>query len=257
VPPHPARTRKRNTVDNQEAKEILSLYRAGLDEASDPFFAEALAQAQRDPELGRWFKEQCAADAAVREKFQQIVAPASLPQQILSERKIVRPAIWWARPALWAAVAATIVLAVLASSLLRQPETPTFQSYRKNMAKLVSGEYKMMLETNDLGAIRQFLGKNHGAVDYVLTKEMEKLPAEGCALISWHGQQVSLVCLDRGHDDDLFLFIVDRSALPDPPPSPSAQFVRVNNMATASWTSGDKTYVLAAKGNEDDLRKFL
>ena len=244
-------------MDNQQAKEILSLYRAGLDEATDPFFAEALAQAQRDPELGRWFEKQSAIDAAMREKFQQIAAPASLPQQILAERKIVRPAIWWAHPALWAAAAAAIVLAVLVGYLLQQPETPNFQSYRKNMAKLVSGEYKMMLETNDLGAIRQFLGKNHGVADYVLTKEMEKLPAEGCALINWHDRRVSLVCLERGHDDDLFLFIVDRSALPDPPPSQTAQFARVNNMTTASWTVGDKTYVLASKGNEEDLRKFL
>jgi hypothetical protein len=115
----------------------------------------------------------------------------------------------------------------------------------------------MMLETNDLVAIRQFLGKNHGASDYVLTKELEKLPGEGCALINWHGQRVSLVCLDRGHDDDLFLFIVDRSALSDPPLGQSAQFARVNNMTTASWTAGGKTYVLASKASEEDLRKFL
>jgi len=244
-------------VDNQQAKEILSLYRPGLDDAGDPFFAEALARAQGDPELGRWFEKQCAVDAAMREKFQQIVAPMDLARQILTERKIIRPAVWWERPALWAAAAAAIVLAVISGYLLRQPETTTFAAYRKNMTRLVSGEYKMMLETNDLGAIRQFLGKNQGASDYVLTKEMEKLPAEGCALISWHSQRVSLVCLDRGHDDDLFLFIVDRSGLPDPPISSLAQFARVNNMATASWTAGDKIYVLATKGNEEDLRRFL
>ena len=244
-------------MDNQQAKEILSVYRPGLDEAGDPFFADALAQARRDPELGRWFEEQCAVDAAVRGKFRQISAPAGLPQQILAERKIVRPAIWWERPALLAAAAAAIVLAVLAGYLLRQPNTQTFQVYRKNMAKLVSGKYQMMLETNDLNVIRQFLDKNHGAANYILTKEMEKLPAEGCALIKWHGWWVSLVCLDRGHDDDLFLFIVDRAVLPDPPPSQSAQFARVNNMTTASWTVGDKTYVLASKASEEDLRKFL
>jgi hypothetical protein len=244
-------------VDNQQAKEILSVYRADLDEASDPFFAEALAQARRDPELGRWFEEQCAVDAAVRGKFQQIAVPASLPQRILAERKIVRPAIWWERPALLAAAAAAIVLAVLAGYLLRQPNTQTFPAYRQNMAKLVSGEYKMMLETNDLNVIRQFLGENHGATDYVLTKEMAKLPAEGCALIHWHAQRVSLVCFDRGHDDDLFLFIVDRSALPDSPPGTSVEFARVNNMTTASWTVGDKTYVLASKASEENLRKFL
>ena len=244
-------------MDNQQAREILSLYRAGLDEPADPFFAEALAQAQRDPELGRWFEKQCAIDAAMREKFHQIGAPAGLASQILKERKIVRPSVWWERPALWAAAAAAVVLAVFAGYLLRPPETPTFQAYRKNMAKLVSGEYKMMLETNDLGVIRQFLGKNHGASGYVLTKELEKLPGEGCALIAWHGHQVSLVCLDRGHDDDLFLFIVDRSVLLDPPLSQPAQFLRVHNMTTASWTVGDKTYLLASKASEEDLRKFL
>jgi hypothetical protein len=244
-------------VDNQQAKEILSVYRAGLDEAGDPFFAEALAQARRDPELARWFEGQCAIDAAVRKKVQQIAAPANLPQRILAERKIVRPAIWWERPALLAAAAAAIVLAVLAGYLLRQPNTQTFQAYRQNMAKVVSGEYKMMLETNDLNVIRQFLGENHGASGYILTKEMEKLPAEGCALITWHGRRVSLVCLDRGQADDLFLFIVDRSALPDPPLSQAAQFMRVSNMTTASWTVGDKTYLLASKASEEDLRKFL
>ncbi len=115
----------------------------------------------------------------------------------------------------------------------------------------------MMLETNDLNAIRQFLDKNHGATGYVLTKELEKLPAEGCALINWHGQRVSLVCLDRGKEDDLFLFIADRSLVPDPPSSPTPQFARVNNMTTASWTLGDKAYVLASKASEEDLRKFL
>ncbi len=244
-------------MDNEQAKEILSLYRPGLDEAADPFFAEALAQVRRDPELGRWFEEQCAVDAAMRGKFRQIPAPAGLPQRILAERKTLRPSIWWERPALLAAAAAAIVLAVLAGYLLRQPNTENFQAYRTNMAKLVSGDHKMMLETNDLNVIRQFLNKNHGTANYVLSKELEKVPAEGCALINWHGRSVSLVCFDRGREDDLFLFVVDRSVFPDPPLSESAQFARVKSMTTASWVAGDKIYLLASKASEEDLRKFL
>ena len=244
-------------MDNQQVREILSLYRAGLDDANDPLFAEALAQAQRDPELARWFEQQRAFDTAVREKLRRIAPPASLVQRILTERKIVRPAVWWERPVLLAAAAAAIVLAVVAGFLFRQPEPQTFQAYRKNMARLVSGEYKMMLETKDLNAVRQFLTKNHGPSDFVLTKEMEKLPSEGCALIDWHRQHVSLVCLDRGADNDLFLFIIDRSALPDPPLSAAAQFAHVGKMTTASWTLGEKTYLLASKGTEEDLKKFL
>ena len=115
----------------------------------------------------------------------------------------------------------------------------------------------MMLETKDLNAVHQFLASNHAPADYVLTKEMEKQPAEGCALIDWHGQRVSLVCLDGGQDPDLFLFVIDRSALPDPPPGSTPQFAHVGPMTTASWTLDDNAYVLASKSNEDYLRKFL
>lgn len=246
-------------MDSRQAKEILALYRPGIDDDGDPFFAEAFSRAQRDPELNRWFQWQHGLDAALRRKLQQIAVPPGLEQQILSEREADRPAIRRERRAIFvfAAAAATAVLAVVAGYLLRQPEPQNFAAYRNQMAKLVSGEYKMMLETKDLSAVRQFLASNHGPADYVLTTELQKLPAEGCALINWHGQRVSLVCLDRGRDNDLFLFIIDRSALPDPPPGSSAQFSRAGPMTTASWTLGDRVYVLASKGDEDYLRKFL
>ncbi len=244
-------------MDSQQAKEILGLYRPGLDDAGDPFFAEALAEAQRDPELGRWLERQHGVDAALRRKFKQVAVPVGLEQQILSERKVIRPVIWSQRPVLLAAAAAAIVLAVVAGYRLRQTEPQNFGAFRKTMAQLVSGEYKMMLESKDLNVIQQFLAANHGPADYTLTKEMEKLTAEGCALINWHGQRVSLVCLERGADNDLFLFIIDRAALPDPPPGQTPQFARVGTMITASWTAGDNAYVLASKGSEDDLRKFL
>jgi uncharacterized membrane protein YbaN (DUF454 family) len=233
------------------------MYRPGVDDADDPLIAEALAQSRRDPDLARWLEQQQAVDAALGRKFKQIAVPAGLKQQILSERKVVRPAIWWERRTLLAAAAAAVILAVVAGYLMRRPEPQTFEAYRTHMAKLVSGEYKMMLETNDLNAVRQFLMANHSPADYALPSEMQKLPAEGCTLINWHGQHVSLVCLDRGADNDLFLFIVNRSALPDSPPGQSPQFARVGRMTTASWTLGGNAYVLACLGSEDDLRKFL
>jgi hypothetical protein len=233
------------------------MYRPGVDDANDPLVVEARAQSRRDPDLARWFEQQRAIDAALGRKFKQIRVPEGLEQEILAERKIVRPSIWWRRPVLLAAAAAAVVLAVVADYRWRQPEPQNFASYRQTMSRLVSGDYKMMLETNDLNAVRQFLAANHSPSDYVLTPEMQKLPAEGCALINWHGRPVSLVCLDRGADNDLFLFVVNRSALPDPPADSTPQFARVGQMTTASWSIGDTSYVLASKSGEDALRRFL
>jgi hypothetical protein len=233
------------------------MYRSSVDDAGDSLVAEALAQSRRDPELARWFDQQQAVDAALGRKFKQIPVPGGLEQEILAERKTVRPAIWWQRPVLLFAAAAAVVLAVVAGYWWRQPVSQDFASYRQTMARLVSGDYKMMLETNDLNAVRQFLAANHSPANYVLTAEMQKLPAEGCALINWHGRPVSLVCLDRGADNDLFLFVANRFALPDQPADRTPRFARIGPMTTASWTIGDTSYVLASKGSEDDLRKFL
>jgi hypothetical protein len=246
-------------VDNRQVKEILALYRPGIDDDSDPLFAEAFSQVRHDPELARWLEWQQGVDTALRRKLGQIAVPPGLEQQILSERRSARPTVRPKRRVafVFAAAAVAVALAVVAGHLLRPPEPPDFGAYRNHMATLVSGEYKMMLETKDLNAVRQFLAANHGPADYVLTPELEKVPAEGCALIDWHGQRVSLVCFDRGEDNDLFLFIIGRSALPDPPPGPDARFSRVGPMTTASWTVGDRVYVLASKGDEGYLRKFL
>jgi hypothetical protein len=246
-------------VDSRQAKEILALYRPGIDDHSDPFFAEAFSQIRQDPELTRWLEWQQGVDTALRRKLDQIAVPPGLEQQILSERGPVRPAVRPERRVVFvfAAVAAAVALAVVAGHLLRPPEPQDFGAYRNHMATLVSGEYKMMLETKDLNAVRQFLATNRSPADYVLTPELEKVPAEGCALVDWHGQHVSLVCFDRGEDNDLFLFIIGRAALPDPPVGSDARFSRVGPMTTASWTVGDRVYVLASKGDEGYLRKFL
>jgi hypothetical protein len=149
-----------------------------------------------------------------------------------------------------------LLIALLGFWMLRR-EPDSFAGYRNRMANLVSGEYRMMLEAKDHKAIRQFLAQNHGHDDYVLTPALEQVPAEGCALVDWHGRRVSLICLDRGSENDLFLFVIDHAALPDAPVQSSPQFASAGAMATATWTRGDRTYLLVVKGDAEQLRKYL
>ena len=244
-------------MDSRQSKEILACYRPGRDDPGDPQFAEALEHARRDPELTRWLEQQTALDAALREKLKQIPVPAELREKIISQLP-ARPVViaWWQQPAFRATATALVLLAAVAGFWLAK-QRYTFGAYRQQMAGLVSGEYDMSLKSKDLNEIRDYLSLHGWPSDYALTPAMQKLEAEGGGIINWHGQRVSLVCLDAGEDNDLFLFIVHRSILPDAPPTESPQFAKVGRMMTASWSAGDKLYLLAGHGDEQFLRQYL
>src|SRR5438105_292245 len=92
-----------------EAKKLLQACRSGDAASADPEVAKALAQTEQDPELRRWFEQSCAFHAAVRDKFQQIPVPPGLREAILAQSRIIRPVLWWRKPA-WMAAAAAIAL---------------------------------------------------------------------------------------------------------------------------------------------------
>lgn len=243
-------------MNSQQAKEKLELYRPGADD-TDPQFAEALAQTKRDAELQRWFDERCALYTVVRAKLGEVTAPAELRGRILAGRKIILPVLWWQNPFVLAAAAAVAMAAVVGWFLfpLRQPAD--LNGFRQSMVRFVSREYKMMLEANDLNQIRDFLAKNQAQADYQLTPALERTSTEGCSILNWHGHKVSLLCFYLRNDNDLWLFVVDRTALPDAPATESPQFTSVGKMTTASWSQGNNTYLLATRGDAERLRKYL
>ena len=120
-----------------------------------------------------------------------------------------------------------------------------------------AGEYEMSLKSKDFVKIQEYLASRGWPSEYALTPAMQELEAEGGSSINWHGQKVSLVCLEASDDKDLFLFIVHRSVLPDAPATEAPQFARVGKMMTATWIAGDKLYLLAGHGDEQFLRQYL
>jgi uncharacterized membrane protein YbaN (DUF454 family) len=246
-------------MDSQNAKEILLLYRPGTSDANDPDFAEALEQAKRDPELGRWFESHCARQSLVRSRLKQISIPGTLRQRILDYVTEHPTIVWWRRPTFQAlAAAATIVLvAGLAWFWTRPAGDNRFADFRDQVVRGVQRLYDMDMFTNNLAEIRAYLEQNAAPSDYVLPKPMEKLPGVGCDVLKWRGNKVSLVCLDSGDQNILYLFVIDRSAVSDPPPVSPPQFVRIRKLMSASWTYEGRTYILAARGEEEFVRQFL
>lgn len=253
-------------MNRQQAKEILLLYRPESADANDPEFAEALVLAREDTELGRWFEEHCAVQRTLRERFRRVAVPQGLKEQILSEHKVHSVVAWRHKPAVLAAAAIVAVLLGIAALWWRsgspQEETEAFATYRTRMATAVLRNYAMSLETNSVTEIKAHLAQNQAPAEYVLPKKLEETPLAGCGVLSWRATRVSMLCfltgkpLEAGQKSDLYLFVVDRSGLPDAP-SAEPQFARVNKLLTASWSVGDKTYILAGEGDEAFLRQYL
>jgi hypothetical protein len=250
-------------VDSKAAKQTLALYRPGTADESDPDFAEALEFAKRDPELSRWLAEDCALYAAVRSKFEQIPVPEGLKEQIVSEQK-ARTSIASRSKAALLAVCAVIVLLLLGlgAFYLRPTEDRSLSAFGARMAGIpLRGYPKMDLETNNLAAIHQYLVQN-GGQDYALPKGLKTASGTGCKILTWHGKRVSMVCFNSGKNaaantPDLFLFIIQRSGLSNPPVSNSPQFARMSGLTAASWSRGNLTYVLQGMGDETFLLNFL
>jgi len=249
-------------VNRDQAQEALLLYRPGSADAHDSDFAEALELAQHDAPLGRWFVDHCATYGTIQDRLKQIAIPAGLKEQILAEQtaqlKVVTiPRSSWLKPVL--AIAAVIILLLSIASRWLPLGTDNESTYRNRMVSTALRNYGMDIETNDMGQIRAFLAQKNAPSDYALPAELQKLECVGAVVLRWQDRPVSMICfrtgrpLAAGETSDFFFFVTDLGSLAESSPT----LKQVNKLMTASWTAGDKFYLLATYGDEEFLRRFL
>lgn len=254
-------------MNNEAAKLILQAYRSGGQDANDPQFQEALAQAQRDPELARWFANEQALDSRISAKLDRGIAPpANLKARLLAQQKIVRPVIWWQRPAVRYALAACLALvatmAVVWYNAWRanqfHPHGDSFASYRDTVADFTGYKLNQLdMKSPDVAEVRRWLAQKDSHADLVLPPGLEGRPSLGCRVLDWRGHKVTLVCFELANRQVAHLLVVDQSLFPDAPDD-APLFSETAGVATASWSRGGKTYVVASKGasRTDLLRLF-
>ncbi len=169
---------------------------------------------------------------------------------------VLRP-VFWQRPQVWLAAAAALVLLVGITALLRQPRVPDkFADFRSRMVRSALRQYSMDIVTNDMQQVRQFMAAHGAPADYALPGGLERLPLTGGAALKWRSAPVAMVCFDRGNQEMLYLFVMDRSVFKDAPPQ-SPEIEKVNKLMTVSWSAGDRTYVLAGPEEAGFARKYL
>jgi hypothetical protein len=251
-------------VNPEETKDILLLYRPETADAEDPQIAEALELARHDPALKDWLAKHCARQLGLREKFRQITAPAGLKEQIISEQAVQAKTIFWREKSVLAALAILVLLAMLAPFWFSHSRSDdTLAIYENRMVSVALRGYGMDLATNNEGQIRAHLAQNQAPADFVLPPGLKQAALAGCAVESWQQAKVSMICFHTGKTpspgtpSDLWLFVVDRASVKNAPAGSSPQFSKVNRLITATWTQGDKLYLLGLEGDEQVLRQYL
>ncbi len=247
-------------MNNEEAKLILQAYRPGGQDANDPRFREALEQAQRDPELARWFANEQALDSRISGKLKASLAtPAHLKAQLLAQRKIVQSTVWWKQPVWQLAAAACLALLVTVAAVwFTSGRSEGFAKYRTAMTEFAGNKLdRPDLMSRDVTEVRRWLAQKESHGDLVLPVGLNGRPSLGCRLLDWKGHKVSLVCFELENKQVAHLLVVDSSAFRDAP-TESPVFNQVGNVATASWSRGGKTYIVASQeASQTELMKLL
>ncbi len=239
-----------------EAKQILLTSHPARDDRDDPAVQQARALAEREPSLAQWLERQRAFQTATTRSLRSIPVPAHLRDRILEAKKIVHPVEWWRHPLLWSAAAMFVLFLSLNHWLADSPPEDSLQTFRGRMVGAVLRQYTMDIATNDMAQVRSFLAARNAPADYALPDKLNRLPVSGGGILSWQGQKVSMVCLDSAKQGTLFLFVVDRGSLSNGP-SAAREFQPVSKLATVSWTSGNRVYVLAGSGGREALEQYF
>jgi len=245
-------------MNNQEAKLILQAYRPGGRDAFAPFFAEALEQARRDPELQKWFAEEQAFDSQFQSKLRLAVAiPPDLKANLLALRKVIRPAPWWLQTMKLDAVAAVVLLVLAAFFFLLQKPTQLALFREKMIRYSMQVQGHIAFESPDITKIQQWLQDRGVDANFELPGGLQGKPAHGCRVVYWNGQKATMICfvLDDGKHVDFF--VMDRAGLSGLPENGAPQFAFANGSTTVTWAKDDKVYLLIGNGDKRFFQNLL
>jgi hypothetical protein len=245
-------------MKNQDAKFILSGYRPGGQDASDPTFAEALQQAKRDPELGRWFAEQQAHAAAVAAKLKEISPPAQLRAAVLAGSSLTQPATpgWrWLRPALGGFAAALLLVAGVVTVLPAKPVMDVAQltAFAIKDAQNFPHARPVGTAANDLKAL---LEQDGVCLATGLHFDFETLRTTGCRTLTDDGHELVEICFRR--DGDFYHFyVVKRSDFANLKPATFSGPKTEDGVSFVSWADQNYFYMVASRATPEVLAKLL
>lgn len=249
-------------MDNNKAKLQLALYRRTGEDAQDPFFAEALQQAEKDPALRDWLAEQQAFDAQFAAALGGITGPTEGRAHI--EATMMRRPIHWLRrwPVALAASIAVLLAAYVSFGVRSRPVSLPQNASVAQLAEHLSVHHSSIgLMSPDYSKLRTWIAEKGGPLPDRLPPALARLGVLGCETWETNRGKVSLVCFVRENRDILHLYVFEnlRDGITLPHPD-APRYERAGEWSFALWQEGPHTYALGAMGDaqaEESLRALF
>ncbi|HEY9155098.1 MAG TPA: DUF3379 family protein [Opitutaceae bacterium] len=240
-------------MDNEEAKFILRAYRPSGVDAADPKFAEALAQAKRDPSLSKWLDHEQALDRAIAAKLNRVTVPADLRESILTGAKVSALPPWWRRGYFKLAMAACFLVALggaFSYSLSRRRAMIT-QVAQVAIEDVLHGQHNNRGEA--VARLENVLENasfhlSNGSMPANLTA----LESNGCRVVQIGGKNVAEICFERS-GQYFHLYVMARMGGMSAKPL----LFEYDGGRAAAWTDEHNSYVVATTASAEQLRNIL
>jgi hypothetical protein len=236
-------------MDNNEAKLILSVYRANGTDAQDPLFRDALKQAESDPALRAWLAEQQRFDAQVASAFASVKGPVEGRAMVETTMRATRSrrSRWLWPLALAASIALLLVLQTGWPNRggLALPENASLGDLAVNLS---THHLSMGLMSPDLGKLRTWIAEKGGPLPERLPPGLEKMGVLGCQTWKTSRGNVSLICFVGENMKMAHLYVFEQ--LPagldgkNLPSLAQPRLERTGEWSLALWQDQGRAYVL-------------
>jgi hypothetical protein len=257
-------------TEKPKLRDILGCCPPDREPTYDAEWAEALAKAQRDPELRAWHEQEKEFDRRIGARLKSLPVPADLRAKLtppeLSPQIIAFP---WAllRNAAVFVVAGGLILwgitgsreePATAGNPPNQPVYAQFSSaFYGELTSLFQREPEFDYFSENLAELRLRVKEVGGPEASEVPEAIDELQGFRCRLFNWEKSKVSLICM-RKNDQSYHLFVIeDPTATPPTSPRTAPTFDQMDNWAFASWAGDGKTYVLGTRGSRSDLEPMF
>lgn len=245
-------------MNQQEAKFILGAYRPDGRDATDAMFAEALALAERNPELRQWLERQQIFDRAVADRLFAIAPPAELKPAILAGGRASRPLRkWWANP-LWLAAAAIVLIASVGISLVPSMRGTGLSEFSAIALKdIVAAHDEHTGSSAPLAGVQARLANARLPLLADAAIDLAELRRHNCRSVRFGGREIFELCFQR--DGTWFhLYAARREDFSSGAPADAKALVSsVGGNASAVWADAKNVYALVTEAGEAALRRLI